>query len=56
MTLCIAIVVLLIPYSGVLTYYIILIIEKHNILTSYARSLERRIKRIEEVLRIPDHL
>ena len=56
MILCISLVLLLLVYSGVLTYYIILIIEKHNILTCYARSLERRIKRIEEVLRITDHL
>lgn len=56
MILCISIMVLLIPYSGVLTYYIILIIEKHNILTCYSRSLESRIKKIEELIRIPDHL
>lgn len=53
---CLTLTLLLIPYSGVLTYYIILIIEKHNILTSYARSLEKRIAKTEEILRIPDHL
>lgn len=44
---CMAGIVLLTVYSAVLTFYIILIIEKHNILCGAVRDMNDKLSRLE---------